>query len=38
MAAIEAFTGYLILGLLVFTSVAILDPRRDLSPPEDGEG
>jgi len=38
MAGIEAFTGYLILGLLVFTSVAILDPRRDLSPPEEGEG
>lgn len=38
MAVIEAFTGYLILGLLVSTSIAILDPRRDLSPPDGDDG
>lgn len=35
MVAIEAFTGYLILSLLAPASVAILDPRRDLSAREE---
>ena len=35
MAAMEALTGYLILGILVSTSVAIIDPRNEIGRPSE---
>lgn len=37
MAALEALTGYLILGTLVSTSVAIIDPRNEVGAPTEDE-